>query len=147
LITAYGLKVIGAMIILIAGWMIAGSLHNAILRAGRRLDARGRHHLQLPGVIARYVTIVFTPGCRAVQFRCRDHQLVAVLGAGRPCRGPGLQRRAQPWASGVMPDYFPALPHRDQIEAAGISGTVRAITLFVTEIDTVDKRPYRVPNG
>ena len=34
MITAYGLKVIGAMVLLIAGWMIAGSLHNAILRAG-----------------------------------------------------------------------------------------------------------------
>src|SRR4051812_19135860 len=60
LITAYGLKVIGAMILLVAGWMIAGSLHNAILRAGRRSTRVDITIFTFLASVARYVTIIFT---------------------------------------------------------------------------------------
>ena len=35
-ITTYGLKMIGAVVILIVGWTVAGMVHQAIINAGKR---------------------------------------------------------------------------------------------------------------
>ena len=147
LITAYGLKVIGAIVILIAGWMIAGSLQRAILRTGKRSTRVDITIFTFLASVARYVTIIFTLVAVLSSFGVETTSFVAVLGAAGLAVGLALQGTLSHVASGVMLIIFRPFRIGDQIEAAGIAGTVRAITLFVTEIDTVDNVHILVPNG
>lgn len=147
MITAYGLKVIGAIILLIAGWMIAGSLHNAILRAGRRSTRVDITIFTFLASVVRYVTIIFTLVAVLSSFGVETTSFVAVLGAAGLAVGLALQGTLSHVASGVMLIIFRPFRIGDQIDAAGVEGTVRAITLFVTEIDTVDNVHIIVPNG
>ena len=147
MITAYGLKVIGAMVLLIAGWMIAGSLHNAILRAGKRSTRVDITIFTFLASVVRYVTIIFTLVAVLSSFGVETTSFVAVLGAAGLAVGLALQGTLSHVASGVMLIIFRPFRIGDVIEAAGISGTVRAITLFVTEIDTADNVHILVPNG
>jgi small conductance mechanosensitive channel len=147
MITAYGLKVIGAMVILIAGWMIAGSLQNAILRAGKRSTRVDVTIFTFLASIVRYVTIIFTLVAVLSSFGVETTSFVAVLGAAGLAVGLALQGTLSHVASGVMLIIFRPFRIGDQIEAAGVAGVVRAITLFVTEIDTADNVHIVVPNG
>jgi small conductance mechanosensitive channel len=147
MITAYGLKVIGAMVILIAGWMIAGAAHNAILRAGKRSTRVDVTIFTFLASIVRYVTIIFTLVAVLSSFGVETTSFVAVLGAAGLAVGLALQGTLSHVASGVMLIIFRPFRIGDQIEAAGVAGIVRAITLFVTEIDTADNVHIVVPNG
>lgn len=147
MITAYGLRVIGAIAILIAGWMIAGSLHNAILRAGKRSTRVDITIFTFLASVVRYVTIIFTLVAVLSSFGVETTSFVAVLGAAGLAVGLALQGTLSHVASGVMLIIFRPFRIGDQIEAAGVAGVVRAITLFVTEIDTVDNVHIVVPNG
>ncbi len=145
--TAYGLKVIGAIVILIVGWMVAGALQNAILRAGKRSARVDITIFTFLASLARYATIAFTLIAVLSSFGVETTSFVAVLGATGLAIGLALQGTLSHVASGVMLIIFRPFRIGDVIEAAGISGTVRAITLFVTEIDTADNVHILVPNG
>lgn len=145
--TAYGLKVIGAIIILIVGWMVAGALQNAILRAGKRSARVDITIFTFLASLARYAAIAFTLIAVLSSFGVETTSFVAVLGATGLAIGLALQGTLSHVASGVMLIIFRPFRIGDAIEAAGVSGTVRAITLFVTEIDTADNVHILVPNG
>lgn len=145
--TAYGLRVVGAIVILIVGWMIAGALQNAILRAGKRTNRVDITVFTFLASVARYAMIAFTLIAVLSSFGVETTSFVAVLGATGLAIGLALQGTLSHVASGVMLIIFRPFRIGDAIEAAGISGTVRAITLFVTEIDTADNVHILVPNG
>lgn len=145
--TAYGLKVIGAIVILIVGWMVAGAFQNAILRAGKRSARVDLTIFTFLASLVRYATIAFTIIAVLSSFGVETTSFVAVLGATGLAIGLALQGTLSHVASGVMLIIFRPFRIGDAIEAAGISGTVRAITLFVTEIDTADNVHILVPNG
>lgn len=145
--TTYGLKVIGAIVILIAGWTIAGALQKAILRAGKRSARVDVTIFTFLASVARYAMIAFTIIAVLSSFGVETTSFVAVLGATGLAIGLALQGTLSHVASGVMLIIFRPFRIGDAIEAAGISGTVRAITLFVTEIDTADNVHILVPNG
>ncbi len=147
MITAYGLKVIGAIILLITGWMIAGALHNAILRAGKRSTRIDITIFTFLASVVRYVTIIFTLVAVLSSFGVETTSFVAVLGAAGLAVGLALQGTLSHVASGVMLIIFRPFRIGDHIEAAGVAGIVRSITLFITEIDTVDNVHIIVPNG
>lgn len=72
---------------------------------------------------------------------------VAVLGALGLAIGLALQGTLNHVASGLLLVIFRPFRVDDFIEAAGVSGTVKAITLFTTELATVDNVRVVVPNG
>ncbi len=145
--TAYGLKAVGAIVILIVGWIAAGVLQKAILRAGRESKRIDITIFTFLASVARYAAISFTIIAVLSSFGVETTSFVAVLGATGLAIGLALQGTLNHVASGVMLIIFRPFRIGDTIEAAGISGTVRAITLFVTEIDTADNVHILVPNG
>lgn len=145
--TAYGLKVVGAVIILVVGWTLAGTVQNAILRAGKRSTRVDVTIFTFLASLARYAAIAFTIIAVLSSFGVETTSFVAVMGAAGLAIGLALQGTLSHVASGVMLIIFRPFRIGDAIEAAGVTGTVRAITLFVTEIDTVDNVHVIVPNG
>lgn len=59
-ITAYGLKIIGAVLILIIGWTVSGVVQNAILRAGKRTQRIDITMFTFCASLARYAILIFT---------------------------------------------------------------------------------------
>lgn len=73
--------------------------------------------------------------------------LVALLGAAGLAVGLSLKDSLQNFAAGVMLIVFRPFKTGDFIEAAGVSGSVEAISLLSTLVRTGDNREVIVPNG
>lgn len=146
-ITTYGLKVIGAIIILIVGWVLANVVQKAIQRAGGRARRIDQTITTFAASGAKYVVIIFTLIAVLGSFGVQTTSFVAVLGAAGLAIGLALQGTLSHVASGLLLVFFRPFRVGDYIEAGGVAGNVRSITLFVTEIDTADNIHVVVPNG
>lgn len=72
---------------------------------------------------------------------------VAILGAAGLAVGLALQGSLSNFAGGVMILIFRPFKVGDYIEAQGLEGAVLDIGIFVTTLETFDKRTLIVPNG
>lgn len=146
-ITTYGLRVIGAIVTLIIGWTIANVVYRAIHRAGVRSKRIDQTITTFAASGAKYLIVAFTLISVLGSFGIQTTSFVAVLGAAGLAIGLALQGTLSHVASGLLLVFFRPFRVGDAIEAGGVNGTVRSITLFVTEIDTADNVHVVVPNG
>jgi small conductance mechanosensitive channel len=146
-ITTYGLRVIGAIVTLVLGWIIANAVYRAISRAGVRSKRIDQTITTFAASGAKYLIVVFTLISVLGSFGIQTTSFVAVLGAAGLAIGLALQGTLSHVASGLLLVFFRPFRVGDAIEAGGVNGTVRSITLFVTEIDTADNVHVVVPNG
>ncbi len=146
-VTTYGLKVLGAVIILIIGWLIAGFVSRAIMQAfghSKRIDYTV---ISFTASLAKYTVLVFTLIAVLSSVGVQTASFVAVLGAIGLAVGLALQGTLSHLASGFMLVMFRPFKVGDTVEAAGVTGSVRAITIFTTELSTADNVRVVVPNG
>lgn len=146
-ITTYGFKVIGAIIILVVGWIVAGLVKRAIMKAGTRSERLDKTLVTFFASIARYAVLTFTVIAVLGSFGVETTSFVAVLGALGLALGLALQGTLGHVASGIMLVIFRPFRIGDFIEAGGATGTVESITLFTTEINTLDNVRIIIPNG
>ena len=81
------------------------------------------------------------------QFGVQTTSIIAVLGAAGLAIGLALQGTLSNVASGIMLLLLRPFSVGDWIETNSISGTVREIGLFATQIDTFDNVYITVPNS
>ena len=146
LTTAYGLQVVGAVAILIVGWVVAGWSRSAMNRAlgrVRGIDETLRHFLS---TLVRYLVLVVTAVMVLERFGVQTASLIAVLGAAGLAIGLALQGTLSNLAAGVMLLFFRPFKIGDFVEAGGVSGTVKQISLFTTDMATPDNVKIIVPN-
>lgn len=146
-IASYGLKVVGAIVVLILGWLIAGWVSNGILRAFGRSSRIDQTLVTFASSTARYAVLTFTVIAVMSSVGVETTSFVAVLGALGLAVGLALQGTLNHVASGVLLIMFRPFKVGDAIETAGVAGVVKAITLFTTEIATADNVKVIVPNG
>ena len=143
----YGLNVLGALAIIIIGFMAAGwarrSLERALSRSGR-IDTT---LVRFFGSLLRYAIIAFVIIAALQQFGVQATSLVAVFGAAGLAIGLALQGTLSNVAAGVMLLMFRPFKIGDFITAGGQTGTVKEIGLFTTEMATGDNVKIIVPNG
>ncbi|MDX5361216.1 MAG: mechanosensitive ion channel [Alphaproteobacteria bacterium] len=142
----YGLSIVGAILILIGGWIISGwakrGFERALARAG--LDQTIRPVL---GSVVRYGILLVTLVVVLNQFGVQTASLIAVLGAAGLAIGLALQGTLSNVAAGVMLLILRPIKVGEFVEAAGTSGTVKSIDLFTTELATADNVYISVPNS
>jgi len=144
--TLYGLKVIGAIAVLILGRIIAGLVRKGVKRG---LTKRGTDE----GLVQFLSSIAYTLVMIAViisalgNFGVEAASFVAILGAAGFAVGFALQGSLSNFAAGVMILLFRPFKVGDFINAAGVSGTVKVIDLFSTTVATPDNVKILVPNG
>ncbi len=146
LVTAYGLQVVGAVAILIVGWIVAGWARRAAktgLGKIKGMDETLRHFLS---TMARYVVLAVTVVMVLERFGVQTASLITVLGAAGLAIGLALQGTLSNLAAGVMLLFFRPFKIGDFVDAAGVSGTVKLIGLFTTEMATPDNVKIIVPN-
>lgn len=147
IITEYGLDVVGAIAILIVGWIASQWVHASVAKAlgrSKKVDA------MLCGFfasLAKYLVLIFTGLMVLSQFGVQTASLIAVLGAAGIAVGLALQGTLSNVAAGVMILIFRPFKIGDYVEAGGKAGTVQAVTLFITEMATPDNVQIIVPNS
>jgi len=143
----YGLNLIGALLILIAGFWVAGRARRAVERLLARMDGIDPTLGRFLGGVARYAIIIVTVLAVLAQFGVQTASLLAVLGTAGLAIGLALQGTLSNVAAGVMLLFLRPFKTGDYIEADGVAGTVKGISLFTTELTTPDNVQIFAPNG
>jgi len=136
IVTIYGLDVIGALAILIIGWMIAGWVRSAVNRGlGKIPNMDGTLRPFLANLV-RLIVLAFVIIAVLNQFGVETTSFIAILGAAGLAIGLALQGTLSNVASGVMLLVLRPFKTGDFIDAGGLAGTVVEIGLFTSEIKT-----------
>jgi small conductance mechanosensitive channel len=145
-ITTYGLKIIGAIIILILGRIAAGIGRGIV----RRMLEKAKSDAAIISFVCSltYILILtFAVLAALAKFGIQTASFVAILGAAGFAIGFALQGSLANFAAGVLILILRPFRTGDYIEAAGVAGTVKEIQLFTTILSTPDNIKIMVPNG
>ena len=144
LFMALALKVIMAIVTLIVGW-VAGKYAKRLIENIGKLDDTLKTFL---GGLVKYTIFTIAVVTVLTQFGVQTASLIAVLGAAGLAIGLALQGTLSNVASGVMLLILRPFNVGDFIVAgASVSGTVKSLGLFGTEMATVDNVYIFVPNS
>lgn len=147
LIVSYSFSALGAVILLIAGYIIAGVAERSI-RAGlghiRGFDATLR---QFFSKLARYAILVLVVIMVLGQFGVQTASIIAAVGAIGLALGLALQGTLQNIAAGIMLLALRPLRVGEYVEVGSIAGTVEDIGLFATRLRQVDGIYLLAPNS
>lgn len=144
--TNYGLRVVGALVLIIIAWMISKWVRRAVLK--------GLDHSRLDQTVARFfasvagwsVLLLALIACLSI-FGVETSSVAAVLGAAGLAIGLAVQGSLSNLAAGMMLLVLRPFRVGDVISVAGISGTVQGIELFTTSLDSAENRRLLVPNS
>lgn len=139
----WGLRLISALAILIAGWVI-GSWVRKRIRNIQKIDQTISSFL---AGFARYAILAVSIVAVLGQFGIQTASLLAVLGAAGLAIGLALQGTLSNVASGVMMLLLRPFSVGDFIDFGGTSGTVKTVGLFGVELNTLDNRYIFAPNS
>lgn len=144
-IGAVGRAMLAAFIIIV-GMYLAGWAKRRIIKialASRHFDDTMGRFL---ASVVRYGILVLTLIFVLQNFGFQTASLVAIVGAAGLAIGLALQGVLTGVASGVMLVVIRPIKVGDYIEVGGVGGTVQDITVFTTELATLDNVQVIVPN-
>lgn len=143
----YAMSVLGAIVILIAGWIVSrllGRWVRSLLARTHRIDATV---VGFFSVFVRYAVLVVVAIMVLGQFGVQTASVITALGAAGLAIGLALQGTLQNIAAGIMLLVLRPFRVGEYIDADGISGTVQEIGLFATELKTFDGLYRMAPNS
>ena len=140
-------NIVVAGLILIVALFISGWVKRRIIRIAYSTDYLDNTLFSFLGSLARYGIIALAIVFVLNRFGIQTTSLVALIGAMGLAVGLALQGTLSNIAAGVMLVIFRPFKVGDFIDAGGMSGTVKEITLFTTELATLDNVQIIVPNS
>lgn len=146
LVSTWGLQVVGAIAVLVVGWIVA----RGVRRSARRALERSRVDAMLVPFLTSAVywgVLVFVGVAVLNLFGIQTTSFVAVLGAAGFAVGLAFQGTLSNFSAGVMLLVFRPFDVGDFVEAAGASGEVVEIGLFSTKLHTTDNVRVILPNS
>ncbi|MBP3192801.1 mechanosensitive ion channel family protein [Natronogracilivirga saccharolytica] len=146
-IVPYGLNVLGAIVILIVGWLVASWVSKRVFRACDKSERIDNTLSPLIAKAAKIIILFATLIAVLGQFGIETASLVALLGVAGLAIGLALQGTLSNVASGVMLLTFRPFNVGDFIDAGGTMGIVDEIGLFTTKMHTLDNVYLLVPNS
>lgn len=143
----YGLEVIGAVIILIIGLVLAKWLGKRVERYISRNERFGNTVAPLFSKTVKVIVIAVTVLAVLSKFGVETASLIAVLGTIGLAIGLALQGTLSNIASGIMLLIIRPFNVGDAVDIGSTSGVVDEIGLFVTEMHTFDNIGITMPNS
>ena len=146
LATTWGIKLLGAIIVLVVALKVIGWLKKFIKKSPKldKLDPGVRSFLGSFVSIALYIMLVIVIagmiGIPATSF-------ITILASCGVAIGLALQGSLSNFAGGLMILIFKPFKVGDYIEVCGESGTVSEISVVYTVILTIDNKSITIPNG
>jgi small conductance mechanosensitive channel len=147
LIVSYSFSAIGAVILLVVGYFVAGLAERSI-RAGlghiHGFDATLRNFFSK---IVRYAILILVVIMVLGQFGVQTASIIAAIGAVGLAIGLALQGTLQNIAAGIM--LLALRPFRigEYVEVGSIAGTIEEIGLFATKLRSADGVYVLAPNS
>ena len=142
----YGLKLIGAVVILIAGKIVAGLARKLIAKLLNRAKTDPTI-VSFAGNLVYFVILVFTVVAALGNLGVQMTSFIAIIGAAGLAVGFALQGSLANFAAGILILLFRPFKVGDVITAAGVTGSVKEIQIFETIIATPDNIRITIPNG
>ncbi len=146
LVTQWGLKVLGAIAVLVIGRIVAGVIRRSVERAVARSKVDNILVPFLSGLVY-YLVIAIVLIAVLRLFGLETTSLVAVVGAAGLAIGLAIQGTLSNFASGVMLMVFRPFKVGDVIEAGGSLGVAAELGIFSTTLTSPDNVKITVPNA
>ena len=140
-------NVVAAILLLLVGLFIGRWVKGRITAMSARSARLDDTLFNFLGNIARYVVLIFTTLIVLNTFGVQTTSIIAALGAAGLAVGLALQGTLSNVAAGVMIIVFRPIKLGDFITVAGVSGTVKDITLNTTELASLGNTQIIVPNS
>lgn len=142
----FGLKLIAALAIFVIGRWVARWL-SGLLEKGMQKAGTDQTLIVFLRNIVYVGLMVFVIIAAVGQLGVQTTSFLAVLGAAGLAVGLALQGSLANFAAGVLIIIFRPFKVGDYIEAGGVAGTVKAISIFTTTLHTPDNKVVIVPNA
>ena len=147
LIVSYSFSAIGAVILLVVGYIIAGLAERSIFAGLGHIhgfDATLRHFFSK---IVRYAILILVTIMVLGQFGVQTASIIAAIGAIGLAIGLALQGTLQNIAAGIM--LLALRPFRigESVEVGSIAGSIEEIGLFATKLRSADGVYILAPNS
>jgi small conductance mechanosensitive channel len=146
LVTGWGLKVLGGVLVFVVGLMVAKSVRKGLVT----LFDRTEMDETLEKFITRlgyYAVLTMTAVAALSMMGIQMASVLTILGAAGLAVGLAVQGTLSNVAAGVMLLIFRLFKVGDFVDAGGVSGTVDEIGLFATKLNTADNIHVIVPNS
>ena len=144
---SYALSVVGAVVLLIVGYLAASFAERSIaagLSRIRGFDVTLSHFF---AALARYAILVLVAVMVLGQFGVQTASIIATIGAIGLAIGLALQGTLQNIAAGIMLLVLRPFRIGEEVEVGPVTGTVQEIGLFATRLRREDGVFLLAPNS
>lgn len=145
-LTTYGIKFVGALVVLIIGLWIVKGLTKTIktMMVKSKMDESLVPFLtSIIAVLLKVMVVISVLGMVGIQMT----SFIALLGAAGLAIGMALSGTLQNFAGGVMILIFKPFKVGDVISSQGYTGSVKEIQIFNTILETLDGQTIILPNA
>lgn len=146
LAVTFGLRTVGAIAMLIAGWMLARLVRRSLTKFFGRTDFDETLEIFITSLVY-WMLLAFVGVAVLGIFGVQTTSMIAVLGTIGLAIGLAMQGSLSNFAAGVMLMIFRPFRVGDSVEVGGVSGTIFEIGIFATTMNTGDNIRVIVPNG
>lgn len=140
-------SVLAAIAIFLIGFIFAGWVKRRIVGLGEKHVSLDNTLFHFLGNLARYAILTFSALFVLNTFGVQTTSIVAAIGAAGLAIGLALQGTLSNLAAGVMIIVFRPIKLGDFVSVAGEMGTVKDITLNMTELANVSNVQVLIPNS
>ncbi|PCK88048.1 mechanosensitive ion channel protein [Rhizobium sophoriradicis] len=143
----YSFSILGAVILLVVGWTLAGFVSRWAYEGLSRIHGIDETLARFFTNVIRYALLILVFITVLGQFGVQTASIIAALGAAGLAIGLALQGTLQNIAAGIMLLILRPFRVGEYIETSSVAGTVREIGLFATELRTGDGLYRLAPNS
>ncbi len=142
----YGFSIIGAILLLVGGWMLSGMISRWTCQGISRINRIDETQARFFENVLHYGLLVLVFVTVLGQFGVQAASIIAALGAAGLAVGLALQGTVQNIAAGIMLLVLRPLRVGEYIETGSVKGFIVEIGLFATEMKTADGLYLMAPN-
>lgn len=147
LLVQYAFSVLGAILLLIGGFVIAGMVKRWVTGLMNKADHVDPTVISFVANMARYAVLIIAFIAVLGQFGVQTASILAALGAAGLAIGLALQGTLQNIAAGLMLLFLRPFKVGEYVDAGDVSGTINEIGIFATRLTTVDGLYVLAPNS
>lgn len=146
-VVEYGLDLIGAIVILVVGWIVANWVQKRVQKMGQKSEKLDETLTTIFAKTAKVVIMVVVLIAVLQQFGVQTASLLAVVGAAGLAIGLAWQGTLSDIAAGIMILIMRPFKIGDAVEVAGTTGVIDEIGLVLTSMHTFDNVAMFIPNS
>lgn len=146
LLTEHGLKVLGALVVLVIGWLVINKINKLLKKTLDKVDVEPSL-VTFFGALTLWVLRILLLLSVVSMIGVQTTSFLALLGSAGLAVGLALQGSLSNLAGGVLILLIKPFRVGDFIESGSFVGTVDKILLFTTELTTTGNQKVVMPNG